>query len=227
MSGSEEDSVENKTASCSSKASSKTKSLKIKRRSHSQAATYPLAKKSNHDIEEEEKMDETDVDIKEFKKKYWSSIRTFSKKNKVQNIFNFYYNKDLKEKIQKITETIMKQQENLFKINYNLACILRNIETDELRYFHSSYNNHLMLQTVLVISSRQELLNFLNSIAEESFIENIKRRDTKWEIIQISNITFYINHLQDAPLGAPIPLPDFIINNHGLTNVSAEDNFFF
>ena len=112
MSGSEEDSIENKTASCSSEASSKTKSLKIKRGSHSQAATYLLAKKSKHDIVEEEKMDETDVDIKEFTKKYWSSIRTFSKKNKVQNIFNFYYNKDLKEKIQKITETIMKQQEN-------------------------------------------------------------------------------------------------------------------
>ena len=29
-------------------------------------------------------------------------------------------------------ETIMKEQKNRFKINYNLAYILRNIETDEL-----------------------------------------------------------------------------------------------
>ena len=32
--------------------------------------------------------------------------------------------------------------------------------------------------------------------------------------------------MQDAPLGAPIPLPDFIMNNHGLTNVSAEENLY-
>ena len=96
-------------------------------------------------------------------------------------------------------ETILKQQENRFKINYSLAYILRNIETDELCYFHASYNNHLMLQTALLISNRQELLDFLNSTAEESFIENITRPNTKWKIIQISNITFYINHLQDAP----------------------------
>ena len=172
-------------------------------------------------------MDETDNDIKEFMKKYWSSIRTFSRKNKVQNIFNFYYNKDMKEMVQNISEAIMKEQENRFKINYSLAYVLKNIETNELRYFHSSYNNHLMLETALLISNRQELLDFLNSIAEESFIENITRPDTKWKVIQISNLTFYINHLQDAPLGAPIDLPDFIMNNHGLANVSAEDNLCF
>ena len=33
--------------------------------------------------------------------------------------------------------------------------------------------------------------------------------------------------MQDAPLGAPIPLPDFIRNIHGLANVSVEDNLCF
>ena len=216
-----------KTGSCISEASSKKKSLKIKRRSHSEVATCPATKKSKHDIVEDEQMDGTDDDIKELMKKCWSSIHTFSKKNKVQNIFNIYYNKDLKEMVQKIMETIMKEQKNRFKIKYSLAYILGNIETDELRDFHASYNNHLMLETALLISNMQELLDFLNSIAEESFIENITRPDTKWKIIQISNLTFYINHLQDAPLGAPIPLPDFIMNNRGLANVSAEDNLCF
>ena len=63
----EEDS---KTASCSSEASSKKKSLKIKRRSHSEAATSPAAKKSKHDIVEDEQMNEMDDDMKEFMKKY-------------------------------------------------------------------------------------------------------------------------------------------------------------
>ena len=66
--------------------------------------------------------------------------------------------------VQNITEAIMKEQKNRFKINYSLACVLRNIETNELRYFHTSYNNHLMLKTALLISNRQELLDFLNSV---------------------------------------------------------------
>ena len=162
-------------------------------------------------------------------KKYWSSIRTFSKKNKVQNIFNFYYNKDLKEMVKKITEAIRKEQKNYFKINYSLAYILRNVIyfiSSELCYFQASYNSHLMLEIALLISNKQELFDFLNSIAEESFIENITRPHTKWKIIEISNITFCINHLQDAPLEAPIPLPDFIMKNRRLTNVSAEENLF-
>ena len=43
-----------KTGSCSSEASSKKKCLKIKRRSHSEAATCPAVKKSKHDIVEDE-----------------------------------------------------------------------------------------------------------------------------------------------------------------------------
>ena len=102
-------------------------------------------------------MDETDLDIKEFIKKCFSSIRTFTKKNKVLNTFNFYYNKDFKEIILKIVKAIIKQQKNL---NYSLAYILRNSETNELCYFYASYNNHLMLQTGLLISNRKELLDF-------------------------------------------------------------------
>ena len=38
-----------------------------------------------------------------------------------------------------------------------------------------------MLKTALLISNRQELLEFLNSIAEENFIDDITRPDTKFE----------------------------------------------
>ena len=213
---------------------SKRKSLKIKRRAHQieDEAAVPVEcpavkKKSKHQIMQEEEIEESDPNLKEFVKKYWSSIRSFIRNNKVQSIFNFYYNKDLKELIEKILEIILKQQKTRFKINYSLAYILKNIETEELRYFHASYNNHLMLKTALLISNRQELLDFLNSIAEENFIESITRPDTKWKIVQISNITFYVNHLQDAPLGGSVGLPDFIVNNRGLANVSAEDNLCF
>ena len=55
----------------------------------------------------------------------------------------------------------------------------------------------------------------------------MNRPDSKWKVVDIPNITFYINHLKDAPLGAPIFLPDYIMNNHGLRNVNAGDHLCF
>ena len=67
----------------------------------------------------------------------------------------------------------------------------------------------------------------LTSLAEESFFNKINRPDTKWKVVDITNITFYVNHVKDAPLGAPVDLPNYIKNNHGLRNVSFSDNLCF
>ena len=84
-----------------------------------------------------------------------------------------------------------------------------------------------MMETARLISNRQELIEFLNTLSEESFFEKISRPDCKWKVVDIPNITFYINHIKDAPLGAPIFLPDYIKYNHGLRNVNADDHLCF
>ena len=145
----------------------------------------------------------------------------------MQYIFNFYYNQDLKLLIPKIVNQSLKFQFHRFKINYSFGYILKNVNNNELRYYHSSYNNSLMMETARLISNRHELIKFLNTLAEESFFDQINRPDTKWKIVNIPNIAFYVNHLKDPPLGAPIFLPDYIKNNHGLRNVSAGDHLCF
>ena len=104
---------------------------------------------------------------------------------------------------------------------------MKNIDNEELRYYHASYNNNVMMSTARLITNRLELIQFLNELAEESFFDKINRPDTKWRVVDITNITFYVNHLKDAPLGAPIALPVYITNNHGLRNVSADGNLCF
>ena len=166
-------------------------------------------------------------EINTLMRKHWTSIRTFYKKGKVQSIFNFCYNQNLTVLIRKIIHQILQLQFHRFKINYSFGYILKNIHDNELRYYHASFNNSVMMETARLISNRQELIEFLNTLSEESFFEKINRPDSKWKVVDIPNITFYINHLKDAPLGAPISLPDYIKNNHGLRNVSAEDHLCF
>ena len=119
--------------------------------------------------------------------KYWGIVRSFMKKGKVQNVFNIFYDRDFKDLVETIAEQIMIHQKNRFKINCSLAFILKNIETKELRYYHSSFNNAQILKTALLINNRKDLLNFLNSFAEESFYDGLTRpiRNGRWYKFQI------------------------------------------
>ena len=88
----------------------------------------------------------------------------------VQTIFNFLYNQDLELIIPKIVNQILQLQFNRFKLNFTFGYILRNITNEELRYYHTSYNNSLMMSTARLISNRQELIQFLNTLAEDPFL---------------------------------------------------------
>ena len=71
------------------------------------------------------------------------------------------------------------------------------------------------------------MVNFLNALSKEDFLETLTRPDTKWQIVDITNVTFYVTKLKDVALGAPIDLPDNVKFNSGLVNFSAEDHLCF
>ena len=100
LSSFEEDFTKNKATFSSSEASfSIKKSLKIKHHSHIEAAIYPAAEKSKHKILDDEIVEENDLDLKEFIEEILVKHSYHHQKNKVQNIFTFYYNKDFKKRI--------------------------------------------------------------------------------------------------------------------------------
>ena len=180
-------------------------------------------KKKWSEVEENEIIQELDPDLERFIRSNWDSIRTFSRRGPVQNLFNFYYSDDVCNLIDRLAKTIMKNQENRFKINYGFGFVLKNIETGEFRYYHAS-NNSLMLDAAVLISNEAKLNKFLAQIADEDFLDSASHPDTKWRLYQITNLLFFVNHLKQAPLGAPLPHPDFVKYNRGLINVSGDEN---
>ena len=143
-------------------------------------------KRKWREVEENEIIQELDPDLERFIRSNWDSIRTFSRRGPVQKLFNFYYSDDVCNLIGRIAKTIMKKQENRFKINYGFGFVLKNIETGEFRYYHAS-NNSLMLDAAVLISNEAELNEFLAQIADEDFLDSISRPDTKWRLYQITN----------------------------------------
>ena len=61
------------------------------------------------------------MELATFMRLYWSSIRTFICRGTVQNMFNFYFDRDLQDFIKNIAAFIMRYRKNQFKINLGLG----------------------------------------------------------------------------------------------------------
>ena len=117
----------------------------------------------------------------------------------------------------------MSNQNSRFKINFSFGYILKNIESDALRFFHPSYNNNCVLNTAELISNSEELSRFLETVSENDF-ENFDRPDTKWRYLSTTNVTFYVNKLRKAVIGQSVTLPPFLVHNQGVHNLIADKN---
>jgi len=110
----------------------------------------------------------------------------------------------------------MTRERTRFEINYTYGVVLRNVETDQLRYFYGSLGNARMLDFAVLISNQEDLRSFLENICDFDMREKIERPDTKWVLVTIINIIFFVSLLPNIPIGGGVKLPSFIINNKGL-----------
>ena len=207
-------------------------SLPIPRKQSKKAGNSPKSKQYRRnwrclEFVEGEGLEEDDEEMRAFLRTQWSSVRLFTRRGAVQDLYNFYYNSNYKDMVLNILSSIIQNQINRFKINYSLGYVLRNIKTDQFRYYHPSHNNAQVLDNAVLISSAEELVEFLYNISEENFSDTLSRPDTRWKFVQLTNITFYVYKLKVAPLGAPILFPDFLRFNRGLANVPGNDNLCF
>ena len=144
-----------------------TKKAKNSYRKSNCTGTFRAKNQKEFKVLENEYLDAKNPKLRKFLSKYWSSIRTFSKHGKVQSLYNFDF-RIFKHMIDTIAEKIMRDQQTRFKLNYSFGYVLRNIGTDELRYYHPSSNNAQVLDAAVTISSGNELQEFLRKIATEN-----------------------------------------------------------
>ena len=154
----------------------------------------------------------------------WSQIRTRSVVRPVQDIYNFFLNSNINDLLDQIHKTIMNNQNSRFKINFSFGYILKNIESDALRFFHPSYNNHCVLNTAKLISNSEELSRFLETVSDFDVLEKFERPNTKWRYLSTTNVTFYVNKLRKTVIGQSVTLPPFLVHNQGVHNLIADKN---
>ena len=121
---------------------------------------------------------------------------------------------------------IFRQQTSAFRINVSFGFILRNVETGELRYYHSSQNNPGFCYVPHLIRNEEDFDKCLDDLSRHDTLEYIRqqRPDTKWVVHLLTNVTFYVNKLFDHPIGARVVLSDHILKSKAVVALVGRSN---
>ena len=100
------------------------------------------------------------------------------------------------------------------KINCSFGFILEEMETKELRYYHSSSNNAAYYAYPKLITMEPMLRDFYDTLEQEDVKEVLirKRPDTRWRIRMVTNVTFYFFKLAGMGKIGAAPKPKLVKN---------------
>ena len=151
-----------------------------------------------------------------------AAISTYFRQMRRINILNIRYQED-DEDIKYIALNNYRQHvTTLVKVNCSPAFILRHRTTGELRYYHSSVNNHTLFDLPRRITREEEFQTFLTDVFNIDLLEWIRQRrpNTVWTVHKLTNFTFYYYKVHDVGrIGAPVELPEVIKNNKSILSL--------
>lgn len=154
----------------------------------------------------------------------WGSIRTHAllKPKKIQDIINFRYPVTRNQ-----LKSIFDLETFCFKVQVSFGFVLKDKETERLRYFHPCQNNAALYeyaQTVLERSHFDKIIDYLlNSDIEE--ICKASRPNSTWVLERVSNLTFYINKMRSPLIGCSnVCLPKFVTQNRWVVGLVKRRN---
>ncbi|KAJ8020744.1 hypothetical protein HOLleu_40418 [Holothuria leucospilota] len=97
----------------------------------------------------------------------WGAIRTHhSRNNRVQDVYNFRIDSLDVQYLGGLVSSVYSEQGNYFKLNLSFGFILRSRLTGELRYFHSSFNNHRLLEHPVIMGDRRDIDTFIQQLED-------------------------------------------------------------
>ena len=120
------------------------------------------------------------------------------------------------------------QQTTSFKINCSFAFILKEKQSDRLKYYHSSNNCcGRYLEEPSLIGNRADFDQFLEQIREPDILKwaIAQRPNSDWVCEMATNVTFFINRIVQHPIGCvDVVLPDYVKRNKAIVGLVKDNN---
>ena len=152
------------------------------------------------------------------------AIRTHQIRGRFQSIFNFETgNADLEGALW----GLFREQKRTFKINCSHHFVLKNTETDKLRFFHASQNKNRLFTRPITITNRQDFERFLEEFKNKDSVEYARanRPNSKYRVHKIMATSFYINPMNEFAIGcADDPIPEHIKRNKFIKTLTRSEH---
>ena len=145
------------------------------------------------------------------------SIRTYVTQGPVQTRYNHRFTTPDMRVLKEPIGELFDEQTTAFKVNLSFGFILKQKVTGRLRYYHSSNNCcGRYMEEPSLITNRDDFESFQERIQEPDLLNWAvsQRPNSDWICEMVTNVTFFINRIEDHPIGCVgINLPDYVKNN--------------
>ena len=130
-----------------------------------------------------------DDSVKSLYRQNWTTIKQSVKKGILKDMYHFPISPY--DNIPGKLGEVLKYYKKPVKINVAFGYILRNTETDEMKFFHPS-NNTMIFETAQVVSNQNDKIKLKNEIERDDLIEIAResRQSSKWVVETIVCIRF-------------------------------------
>ena len=124
--------------------------------------------------------------------KHWNTIRTRITRGKIKYVYHFVLTENYSPQlISEYLEAVKLEHVNGCKLNAAFGFILKNVESQELRFFHPS-NNTMIFEIPRLIQNNNDYKTLLNDLEREDVLEygNTQRPSTKWRVAKVVCMRF-------------------------------------
>ena len=172
--------------------------------------------------------DELSSALLDFVRENWGSIRTHLVHGPIQTRYNHRLSSlDMRDSHEQL-RVLFDQQTTSFKINCSFAFILKEKQSDRLKYYHSSNNCcGRYLEEPSLIGNRADFDQFLERIREPDILKwaIAQRPNSDWVCEMATNVTFFINRIVQHPIGCvDVVLPDYVKRNKAIVGLVKDNN---
>ena len=160
---------------------------------------------------------------------HWSAIRTRVSRGPLQCRYDYRLTTLDTTVLEPNLKIMFREQTNAFKINLSYGFVLRNKNTCQYKYYHTSCNccGRYLDEPSLVTNSK-DFDDFLERIRETDVLQWAinQRPDSAWVCELVTNVTFFGNRIIDHPIGCVgmMFLPSYIKKKKSIIGLETEPN---
>ena len=139
---------------------------------------------------------DVDDEYKEIYRKNYRTIRTRTERGRFRTVYHFLVTSDYsRDKAKDYIAAVDFQfsSRNRYKVNVAFGFILRNIRTNELRFFHPS-NNSMLYEIPVVVADGNDIVKLLDDMENQDAraYALAHRPSTAWRVAKIVCVRFDI-----------------------------------